>query len=90
WENYRVMIDPHTADAVKVAREHRLSGVPMVVLETAQPVKFADTIREALGREPSRPQELEGIEDLPQRVIVMDADAAAVKALIERVCVTGR
>ncbi|MFN6961696.1 MAG: threonine synthase, partial [Rhodocyclaceae bacterium] len=90
WENYRVMIDPHTADAVKVGREHLEGGVPMIVLETAQPVKFADTIQEALGREPGRPRELEGIEDLPQRVIVMDADAAAVKALIERVCATGR
>jgi threonine synthase len=54
----------------------------MVVLETAQPVKFAETIREALEREPDRPRELEGIEALPQRVEVMEADAGAVKAFI--------
>jgi len=42
----------------------------------------AETIREALGREPTRPEALEGIEALPQRVEVMDADAAAVKAFI--------
>ncbi|NWG30067.1 MAG: threonine synthase [Rhodocyclaceae bacterium] len=90
WEKHQVMIDPHTADAVKVAREHLLPEVPMIALETAQPVKFADTIREALGIEPGRPKELEGLEDLPQRVIVMDADAAAVKKLIEEVCATGR
>jgi threonine synthase len=85
WEKHGVMIDPHTADGLKVAlayRESGESGVPMVVLETAQPVKFAETIREALGREPSRPQELEGIEALPQRVVVMEADAGAVKAFI--------
>ena len=79
------MIDPHTADGLKVAlayRELGEAGVPMVVLETAQPVKFAETIREALCREPGRPQELEGIEALPQRVEVMDADAGAVKAFI--------
>ena len=86
WEKHRVMIDTHTADAVKVAREHLVPGVPMVVLETAQPVKFAETIQEALGREPGRPKELEGIESLPQRVEVMDADAAAVKALIVSRC----
>ena len=85
WESYEVMIDPHTADGLKVAlacRELGEAGVPMVVLETAQPVKFAETIREALGREPTRPKALEGIEALPQRVEVMDADAAAVKAFI--------
>jgi threonine synthase len=86
WQKHQVMIDTHTADAVKVAREHTLSGVPMIVLETAQPVKFAETIQEALGCEPGRPKELEGIENLPQRVTVMDADAAAVKALIEKSC----
>ena len=82
WEKYGVMIDPHTADGLKVALTQRESGVPMVVLETAQPVKFAETIREALGREPDRPRELEGIEALPQRVEVMEAEAGAVKAFI--------
>ncbi|MDX9993875.1 MAG: threonine synthase [Rhodocyclaceae bacterium] len=86
WQQHRVMIDTHTADAVKVAREQGVAGMPMVVLETAQPVKFAETIQEALGMVPGRPKELDGIEDLPQRVAVMDADAAAVKALIARCC----
>ena len=77
-----VIIDPHTADGVKVAREHGKPGVPMIVLETALPIKFADTIVEALGREPERPARFVGIEDLPKRVQVLDADAEAVKALI--------
>lgn len=86
WERHQVMIDTHTADAVKVAREHGVAGVPMIVLETAQPVKFAETIQEALGMEPGRPKELEGIENLPQRVEVMDPDVATVKALIASAC----
>jgi threonine synthase len=86
WEKYGTMIDTHTADAVKVAREHFDPTTPMVVLETAQPVKFAETIQEALGRDPSRPKELEGIEQLPQRVEVMGPDAAAVKDFIVRRC----
>ncbi len=90
WKTHRTMIDTHTADAVKVAREQRGSGVPtgvpMIVLETAQPVKFAETIHEALGIEPGRPRELEGIEALPQRVEIMRADAAVVKALIAARC----
>ena len=86
WQRYGQMIDTHTADGVKVAREHRVEGVPMIVLETAQPVKFAETIQEALGRDPARPVELEGIEDLPQRVEVVDAVLDQVKDVIVRHC----
>ncbi len=86
WQRYGQMIDTHTADGVKVAREHRVAGLPMIVLETAQPVKFAETIREALGRDPARPAELEGIENLPQRVEVVDAAVAQVKDIIVRHC----
>jgi threonine synthase len=81
-ETYGVMLDTHTADGLKVALEHRLPGVPMVVLETAQPAKFEETIREALGREPVRPAGLAGIENLPQRVVVMAPDVEAVKRYI--------
>ena len=82
FEKHGVMIDTHTADGVKVAREHAQAGVPMIVLETALPIKFAATIREALGRDPERPSQFDGIENLPRRVRVMPADAAQVKAFI--------
>ncbi len=79
-----VVVDTHTADGIKVAREVRLPGETVVCLETALPAKFADTIREALGRDAPRPDGFDGLEDLPQRVTVFDADAAAVKAYIEQ------
>jgi threonine synthase len=82
-----VTIDTHTADGVKVARELRGDpAVPMIVLETALPIKFAATIAEALGHEPERPARFEGIEQLPKKVTVMAADVAAVKAYIEAHC----
>ena len=86
WERFGQMIDTHTADGVKVAREHISDNVPMVVLETALPIKFAATLVEALGREPQRPAKFEGIEALPKRVQVMPADVAQVKAYIEAHC----
>ena len=86
WERFGVMIDTHTADGVKVAREHLSPGVPMIVLETALPIKFAATIVEALGREPDRPPRFDGIEALPKRVRLIAADAQAVKALIAEIC----
>ncbi len=76
------VIDTHTADGLKVAREHRDPGVPMIVLETALPAKFSATIVEALGREPDRPTALRGIEQLPKRFKVMPVDVAAVKQYI--------
>ncbi len=86
FEQHGFMIDTHTADALKVALEKRSADTPMIVLETALPIKFAATIVEALGREPERPVRFEGIEALPKRVQVMAADADPIKALIAREC----
>ena len=86
FEQHGTMIDTHTADGVKVAREHEEAGVPMIVLETALPIKFAATIVEALGREPERPSKFDGIEALPRRVQVMAADAGSVQRLIAATC----
>jgi threonine synthase len=90
FEQHGMVIDTHTADGLKVALDHRKTpaelAVPMIVLETALPIKFASTIVEALGREPDRPAKFEGIEALPKRVQVMDADVAAIKALIAQAC----
>ncbi len=85
WQSDGLMIDPHTADGVTVARRHRRDGEPMVVTETALPVKFADTIREAIGREPDRPARFAGLEDEPWHVVSLPRDVGALKALITSV-----
>ena len=85
-QKYGVVVDTHTADGLKVAHEHRQAGVPMVVLETALPIKFAATIVEALGREPERPAQFVGIEALPKKVRVMAPDVQAIKDLIAQAC----
>jgi len=83
YDRFGVMIDPHTADGVKVGLEHREPGVPLLCLETALPVKFSQTIREALGRDPERPKRLENLEKLPQRFTVIERDPDAVRRYIE-------
>ncbi|TFZ00511.1 threonine synthase [Ramlibacter henchirensis] len=86
WERLGVMVDTHTADGLKVARENLEAGVPMIVLETALPVKFAAAIVEALGREPERPARFEGLERLPRRVTVLPPDVGQVKSYIAAHC----
>jgi threonine synthase len=82
FSKYAAMIDPHTADGVKVGLEQREPGVPLICLESAAAAKFAATLREALGREPERPAELRGLERLPQRFALIEPDAEAVKRYI--------
>ena len=81
-KRFGTIVDTHTADGVKVARENLQPGVPMIVLETALPIKFAATIEEALGQTPARPARFDGIEALPKRVKLLPADAAAIKRYI--------
>jgi threonine synthase len=79
---YEIVVDPHTADGIKVGLEHRERGTPLICVETALPAKFAATILEALGRGPERPAGYELLERLPQRCDVLPPDVATVKAYI--------
>ena len=81
-QRYGVVIDTHTADGLKVALEKRREGVPMLVLETALPAKFAATIEEALGIVPPRPAALADLESRPKRVTVLPVSVDLVKQFV--------
>lgn len=80
---YGRVIDPHTADAMKGALAWRRPGETMVVLETAQPAKFAATIVEALGRPPELPPGAADLLERPQRFDVLPPDSNAVRRYLE-------
>ena len=82
YKDYGLMIDTHTADGIKVALEHRDADIPTIVLETALPAKFEETIIEALGEKPWRPASMLNIEALPQRVEEMPVDVQQVKDFV--------
>ena len=84
FERTSTLIDPHTADAVKVAAEYAEPGIPMLVLETALPAKFGETIQEAIGQLPPVPEHLSELQDLPQRVQIVENDAALVRDYIRQ------
>ena len=62
----------------------------MIVLETAQPVKFADVVTEATGVTPTVPARLAGLEDLPRRFEVLPDDVTAITGYLEKHAVTTR
>ena len=84
YEATNVIIDPHTADGVKVARPFIEPGIPMLVLETALPAKFNDTIVQAIGKPAAPPAHLSDLGALPQKVETMDCDVASVRRYIEQ------
>ena len=84
--HYRLLVDPHTADGIKVGQEHRDASVPLVCVETALPAKFEPVIVEALGRAPERPPAYRGLEERTQHVTPLAADAGDVKRYIATHC----
>lgn len=76
------IIDPHTADGVKVARAFVEQDVPMLVLETARPEKFSETITEAIDVELPLSPELQQMMDAPQHVTEMADDEQALRAYV--------
>ena len=87
-EQTAMMVDPHTADGLKVAQEHVMDGQPMIVLETALPAKFSETIEAAIHRTPELPEKFKNLETLPLRFDVLPPDVDRVKAYISAHCET--
>ena len=79
---FGIVIDPHTADGVKVGQELRDIETPLICVETALPAKFAATIREAIGHDPVRPAIWQGLESRPQMCTTLAADTGQVKSFI--------
>ena len=86
FEKFGEMIDPHTADGLNVARQFLEDGIPMVVLETALPVKFSDVIQEAIGAVPPTPDKYKDLENCALRFECMSADTQLVKKFIAEHC----
>ena len=82
YDEYEVIIDTHTADGVKASIDHLSEDIPMLVLETALPIKFEKSVLEAIGKKPVRPDALVDLEKIDQRFEVFDNSTALVKDFI--------
>ena len=76
---------------MQVARQvaEQLEG-PVVVMETALPVKFEETIAEAVGFVPPVPLRFADIEGHEQKVVALPRDVDALKELIRTRVQPGR
>jgi len=74
---------PHSAVAVKVARDQGQSAVPMVALATAHAAKFPDAVEAACGQRPDLPPHMADLFEREERVTRCTNDLGALKALIK-------
>lgn len=82
YKKYTAVIDPHTAVGMHVALQQRDPEKMMIVTETAQAVKFANTINIALGFDPPIPYAYRKLDKLGERTYRMGPDPEAVKRFI--------
>lgn len=78
YERFGYILDPHTACGFTDLAKDR----PSVVLATASPAKFPDTIMAAIGIEPKAPS-LEALKTRPLKKYLLKADAASIRGFIE-------
>ncbi len=72
--------DPHTAVALAAVRDR---STPTVVLSTAHPAKFPDTVERALGHAPASVPALTKLESMPTRVQSLEPTSDALRLKLE-------
>ena len=84
WDRHGVLLDPHTAVGVAVARRHpRAPGqAGPTVLATAHPAKFPEAVREATGQTPGLPPGQPG-EDRPEEIVPLRGGLEELMGLLD-------
>ena len=84
YKKYGRLVDPHTADGIKVGYENRDLDMPVIFLETAKPAKFEATIREAIGRSPEMPSWYDPGKDYKPDFVLKAGDINGLKRIIKQ------
>lgn len=67
YNNYGYMLDPHGAVAYEAVEKYTGPHQKSIILETAHPVKFPETVKKATGIEPTLPEAIEPLLRLKNR-----------------------
>ena len=85
YKQYQLLIDPHTATAFKAA-ELNSSDEEMLILSTAHPCKFSETVHQATGIKPKIPENIKNILNKKESYITLDNNLGAIKNyILERI-----
>jgi len=77
----KFVLDPHTATAFGAAKKiSNLSEV--VILGTAHPYKFLETVKKATGMEITAPEQLSNLVDKEERFDIVDCNISKIKSYI--------
>ncbi|MBV8594259.1 MAG: threonine synthase [Caulobacteraceae bacterium] len=76
------LIDPHTAVAVAGAERIAEDGAPTVILSTADPAKFPETVHAATGAWPGAPAAVTRRRPVRERTDLLPPDLSALKAYV--------
>jgi len=81
--NCGYLLDPHTAVGVRAALDSMITGVEFICLATAHPAKFGEAVKLAINEDVKLPQGLNGLDNLPSRCEIMDAELQKIRRFIE-------
>ena len=84
WRRRGVAIDPHTAVGLLGLRDElrRRPGARGVVLATAHPAKFAETVEPLIGEVLPVPQGIAPVMDLPRQSVEIEPEMGALRGLL--------
>ena len=85
FEESGFLVDPHTATGIRAARAcSRDPALPMIILATAHPVKFAEAVQRAGLDLPNLPAHLADLHERPETFEVLPANLSSVTEFMRR------
>jgi len=82
YDNTKITIDPHTAIGGKAFNFNIVEKNPLVLIATADPVKFREAVEKALGRRYKILKKYEVLFDLRENFIILDNQVSSLKNFI--------
>lgn len=79
YKEYGYLMDPHGAVAYKALEKTLPDNSKGIILETAHPIKFPDTVKTATGQEPEIPDAILPLFSAKKKSLVMEASFASLK-----------
>ena len=81
-EKYNILVDPHTAVGIGVLDKLSNDGTN-IILSTAHPSKFPETVKDATGKDPELPDEIKRVMEEKEKFDILPNDLNSIKKFIK-------